>query len=87
MEWLMVTLWLAWSCWRYARSAAAANAALWRALAELHSSTSIQLGITDAELLAVNDRIDELEAEGITIAPTQRCNCANCRKRRQLAVN
>lgn len=93
LPWLMVlqalvTLWLAWCCWRYARNVIKDNAALWSGLAELRMHHNELEHATDLELTAIHDRFDDLDdGDIVNVTPPPKCQCANCRKRRQLEVN
>lgn len=93
MPWLMVlqacvTLWLALSCWRYARRADEANAALWQGLASLRMSCGSLAGASADAMEELGARLDELdELELSTLTRPARCSCKKCSEQRALAAN
>lgn len=83
----LASLLLAIACVRHARRAAESNAAQWQAIAELRMHHNALEGATSDAFEAIDDRFAELELDPITVAPPPKCQCPNCRKRREQAVN
>ena len=87
MPWLMVlqaciTLWLAFSCWRYARQAARDQAGVWQALAGQRMRSDAIESATAATFQDVGREMRRLYAvQCQPMWPAPRCNCKSCRAR------
>lgn len=86
---VLFNLWIGWSLWRFHRRAEKAEAAVWHAVAELRMDHNSLAAATEETFRDVGEVVADLSGErvAVTVAPPQACNCQNCRKRRQLAVN